>query len=176
MVNPLEGFENTINLNTFNNKINLGYENINKLDNFLMSSNGIKQSPEMLEGIITKIQNGEEINLSGLSHENRELTEDLKVLFDKAGQKENDLASFNGVHGTSEVADKFSDLLGKYLNNVDKTSKKAEHAVETFATGGNIDLHSVMIASQKASLSMQLALQMRNKIVMAYKEIQRIHV
>ena len=78
--------------------------------------------------------------------------------------------------GPQELVDKFSDLMGKYMNVVDKKHKAAEKAIETFASGGNIDIHSVMIASQKASLSMQLTMQLRNKIVQAYQEIKHIRV
>jgi len=77
---------------------------------------------------------------------------------------------------SSDVAHNFSNVLGDFLNNVNQKNKDAEKAVQTFATGGNIDLHSVMIAAEKSELSMQLAVQLRNKFVQAYQEISRIQV
>ena len=50
----------------------------------------------------------------------------------------------------------------------------AYEAAETFAAGGDISVHDVMIASQKANLTMQMALQMRNRLVTAYNELRNI--
>lgn len=44
------------------------------------------------------------------------------------------------------------------------------------AIGGDVDLHDVMIATEKASTAVQLAVQIRNKIVDAYQEIDRMQV
>ena len=40
----------------------------------------------------------------------------------------------------------------------------------------NLDVHQVMIAAQEASVSLNLALQVRNKLVDAYQEIQRVNM
>jgi flagellar hook-basal body complex protein FliE len=105
-----------------------------------------------------------------------ELKADLQGLVEKNQPLDND-NFFNDSGATAgDVANKFSDVLGNYINGVNEKNKAAEKAVETFASGGNIDLHSVMIASEKASLSMQLAVQMKSKILQAYQEISRIQI
>ncbi len=43
-------------------------------------------------------------------------------------------------------------------------------------TGETQDLHTTMIAVQKADLSFQMMMQVRNKIVQAYQEIMRMQV
>ncbi|MGB3261796.1 flagellar hook-basal body complex protein FliE, partial [Paenisporosarcina sp.] len=43
-------------------------------------------------------------------------------------------------------------------------------------TGEVKDIHEVMIASQKASLSLQLTVQVRNKVVEAYQEVMRMQL
>ena len=45
-----------------------------------------------------------------------------------------------------------------------------------FAAGEPMDVHQVMIASQEAGVMLDLALQVRNKIVEAYQEILRVNV
>ncbi|OGI02700.1 MAG: flagellar hook-basal body complex protein FliE [Candidatus Melainabacteria bacterium GWF2_37_15] len=136
-------------ISEFTNKLNVAnFKNLNKLDEFVNSSD----NPEVLKGGISKI---EQLN-------DLELASDLKAL--------------QGTSTTQDVADKFSDLMNNYMNNVDQKHKAAEKAVETFASGGNIDVHSVMIAAEQANVSMQLTMQLRNKILQAYQEIHNIRI
>ena len=44
------------------------------------------------------------------------------------------------------------------------------------ANGENVDLHTVMITSQKASISLSATLEIRNKVVEAYQEIMRMNI
>jgi len=78
--------------------------------------------------------------------------------------------------GAGQVANDFKSTLSKSLNELNSTQRNAENAIETFATGGDIDVHSVMIASQKASISMSMAMQLRNKAISAYQEIYKMGV
>lgn len=78
--------------------------------------------------------------------------------------------------GAGKVANDFQSALSNSMNELNTTQRDAENAIETFATGGDIDVHSVMIASQKASLSMSMALQLRNKALQAYQEIYKMGV
>jgi len=166
-------------MNNYSSKINIssfqGYENISKLDDFMSSFNG--EDSELLKGAVTKIQGGQglqEADFAGLSKENTQFVKDLQSLLNnKEGMT---ITSVKGIDNTREVVNKFSKLLGNYMNNVNNKEMTAEKAAETFATGGNIDLHTVMIATEKANLSMQLALQLRNKVLQAYQQIQRIRV
>ena len=47
---------------------------------------------------------------------------------------------------------------------------------EKLINGGDIELHDVMIASQKASITLNTTLEIRNKVVEAYQEIMRMPV
>jgi flagellar hook-basal body complex protein FliE len=47
---------------------------------------------------------------------------------------------------------------------------------EDLAMGGNTNIHDAMIAAEKASLSMQMAIQVRNRILAAYTEITSMGV
>jgi flagellar hook-basal body complex protein FliE len=53
---------------------------------------------------------------------------------------------------------------------------EASQAVDKLMTGESQNVHQTMIALQKADVSFQLMMQIRNKIVSAYEEIQRMQV
>lgn len=149
-------------IGNFGNKLDVAsFEKMDGLEDFISSSD----NPTLLKGVVTKIQQGDNIvetDFAGLSGQDMEFANDLKAI--------------KGTTGPKDVADNFSELMGKYINSVDQKHKVAENAVETFATGGNIDVHSVMIASEQANLSMQLTMQLRNKILQAYQEINNVRV
>lgn len=75
-----------------------------------------------------------------------------------------------------KTASDFSKAFGDGLNSVNKTQNEAYTAAETFASGGDISVHEVMAASQKANLTMQMAIQLRNKMINAYTEINNVRV
>lgn len=153
------------------------FSRISSLDDFTAGLDDSEDST-MLKGAISKVQTGQPISaddLSGLSGENSQLITDLQTLLDR-NDKAQEITRLEGISSTKNVADKFSELLNNYVNNVNQQNKAAENAVETFASGGDIDLHSVMIATEKAGLSMQLAMQLSNKLLNAYREINNVRV
>lgn len=62
------------------------------------------------------------------------------------------------------------------IKNINQKQVEAENAVETLAAGGDISVHEVMIAAEKANLSMQMGLQLRNKIITAYNELYNVRI
>ena len=76
--------------------------------------------------------------------------------------------------GAGELLENFKRGFGNALNSVNEKQLASQRAIETFATGGNIDVHEVMIAAEKSSLSMQMALQMRNKMISFYNEFKNL--
>ncbi len=70
----------------------------------------------------------------------------------------------------------FADLLNNALNNLNETQLKAEKLTLDLLTGEVQDLHQVTIALQEAKLTMQLAVEIRNKVVEAYQEVSRMQV
>ena len=57
-----------------------------------------------------------------------------------------------------------------------KLKLQSDTLTEKLALGQEVDLHEVMIASQKANITMQLTLEIRNKAVEAYQEMMRMQV
>lgn len=75
-----------------------------------------------------------------------------------------------------KILESFGNILKKQIQETNQIQKDSEKAQETFATGGNVSLHEVMLKAEKAEMAMQLTLQLRNKLISAYKEIQSMHV
>ncbi|RAK23366.1 flagellar hook-basal body complex protein FliE [Anoxybacillus vitaminiphilus] len=76
----------------------------------------------------------------------------------------------------AEAHQAFSQFLKEAINKVNTEQVKSDIMTEKLVKGENIDLHQVMIASQKASISLQLALEVRNKVIEAYQEVMRMQV
>ena len=70
----------------------------------------------------------------------------------------------------------FSGMLKNSLDDVDRLQKEADQAVQELASGNGKDIHNVMIALEKAEISFQLMMQVRNKIINAYETIMRMQV
>ncbi len=70
----------------------------------------------------------------------------------------------------------FGETLRDALTTVNDAQKQSDLAVQTLMTGENQDLHATLIAVQKADLSFQMMMQVRNKIIQAYQEIMRTQV
>jgi flagellar hook-basal body complex protein FliE len=70
----------------------------------------------------------------------------------------------------------FGRILDESLGEVNKLQVQADQAVEALAKGEGISLHETMIALEQADLSFRLMMQVRNKIVDAYREILSMQV
>ncbi|MBS3872620.1 MAG: flagellar hook-basal body complex protein FliE [Firmicutes bacterium] len=70
----------------------------------------------------------------------------------------------------------FAAQLNEALNEVNALQLKADDMATKLALGQIDDVHQVTIAMEKAALSLQLAVQVRNKMVEAYQEISRMQV
>lgn len=72
--------------------------------------------------------------------------------------------------------DSFGDMLKNKIDEVNNQQVNAENVTEGFVKGDTTDVHNVMLATQEATMSLQLAIQMRNKIVDAYQELNKMQV
>lgn len=70
----------------------------------------------------------------------------------------------------------FSEWVQRSLADVNRELKVADQAVNDLATGRQKDIHATMIAMQKAEVSFELVLQIRNKLISAYDEIRRMSI
>ncbi|OQX30240.1 MAG: flagellar hook-basal body complex protein FliE [Candidatus Sedimenticola endophacoides] len=80
-----------------------------------------------------------------------------------------------GARESSPV--EFSQLLKQSIDRVNETQQQAGEMKEAFELGsGEADLAEVMIAVQKSSLSFEAMVQVRNKLVEAYKEVMNMPI
>lgn len=75
-----------------------------------------------------------------------------------------------------EAQKAFSTWLNESIKNVNQAQIESQVATEKFVRGDNIQLHDVMITAQKASISLQTTVEVRNKVIEAYQEIMRMQV
>ncbi len=77
----------------------------------------------------------------------------------------------------AEGQSSFADMLGQAIGKVADTQQASTQLANAFEIGkSGVDLTDVMIASQKASVSMQALTQVRNKLVQAYQDIMQMPV
>jgi flagellar hook-basal body complex protein FliE len=74
----------------------------------------------------------------------------------------------------SDAGGGFSGVLSNALQQVNQLSGGAEQQIGNLLKGGNADMSSVMIAVEKADVAFQLMMQVRNKIVSAYQDIEKM--
>ncbi len=72
--------------------------------------------------------------------------------------------------------EKFGDVLRDAISTTNELQKQSNQEVQKFMAGESQDLHTTMIAVQKADLSFQMMMQVRNKLINAYQEIMRMQI
>jgi flagellar hook-basal body complex protein FliE len=65
----------------------------------------------------------------------------------------------------------FGDLLKNTVAGIDGLQQQAAAAVTGMLNGSGVDVHDAMIATQKADMSFELGLALRNKAVAAYQQV-----
>jgi len=78
-----------------------------------------------------------------------------------------------GAQTTAPAGESFGNLLQSSLERVARMQTEADRAVEDLTLERQTDIHSVMIAVEKAGIGMELALQIRNKLLNAYETVMR---
>ncbi|ETT03735.1 flagellar hook-basal body complex protein FliE [Providencia alcalifaciens F90-2004] len=71
----------------------------------------------------------------------------------------------------------FTDHLVASVNQINETRVQSAQKVQDFTLGKpDVSLNDVMVDMQKSSLSLQMGIQVRNKLVSAYQEIMSMPV
>src|SRR6056297_216460 len=70
----------------------------------------------------------------------------------------------------------FQKILNDAIKNVNVQQKDAIQAEDDFAAGKISNIHDVIIRAEKAAMSLTMTMEVRNKIVDAYKEIMRMQL
>lgn len=70
----------------------------------------------------------------------------------------------------------FASFLSRAINEVDNAERITQSIDKNLAAGNIDNLHDAMIAAQKAEITLSLALEVKNQVLEAYREIMRIQV
>lgn len=70
----------------------------------------------------------------------------------------------------------FSDILKQALQEVDAAQHNAEQEVRNLMTGESTDMHTAILAVQKADVSFQMMMAVRGKLIDAYREVMRMQM
>jgi flagellar hook-basal body complex protein FliE len=90
----------------------------------------------------------------------------------------------NAIEGAKSIArsDKtqeesgFSNILSEAIEYIKETEAASDAATEALLTGDSDDIHTAMIAAQKAEIAVGYAVEIRNKLIQAYDEIMNMQV
>jgi len=80
----------------------------------------------------------------------------------------------NGSDAASGIS--FGQILSEAIAQVNGLQQQSTALTNDFIAGKTDSIHEVLIAGEKASLSLQLVLEVRNKVLEAYQEINRMQI
>ena len=80
-----------------------------------------------------------------------------------------------GVSGSSGVPS-FGEALEKAVASVSRVQSESDESTRLFALGKDVDLHTVLLQVEKADLSFRTMMEVRNKLLEAYREVMRIQI
>ena len=88
----------------------------------------------------------------------------------------NEMAKISTPVTSSEAQQTFANTLKDAISNVNTQQLQSDTMTQKLINGGDVELHEVMIASQKASITLNATMEVRNKVIEAYQEIMRMSV
>ncbi len=96
----------------------------------------------------------------------------ISPLFPSEGEK----AGFKGHISFDKKEISFQKVLTGLIEKVGKLEKNADEAIQKLISGEIGDIHQVMMAAEEANIAFQLMMEIRNKLIEAYKEIMHIQI
>jgi flagellar hook-basal body complex protein FliE len=85
-------------------------------------------------------------------------------------------ASSPGDGGAAKSGGGFGDLLRSVLDDANRAQVESDRALESLSRGEGTDVHDVMLALTRADLSFRLLVEVRDRLVEAYQEVQRMQI
>ncbi len=88
-----------------------------------------------------------------------------------------ELAKERSRLGIQNNPEDFGQMLMDVMKDVNQSQLNAREVQNQFMTGQpGVEIHDVKIAAEKASIAIQLTMQVRNKVLEAYQELSRMQV
>jgi len=75
---------------------------------------------------------------------------------------------------TTTAGGSFGDLFKKAINDTSGMQDNAKDLISAYLRGEPVELHQVMAASEEASISLELLVELRNKLTEAYRTVMNI--
>ena len=110
-----------------------------------------------------------------------EVNESFQNDFDRMLQREMESEKisasrkFDNMSPVDSLMHSIETAFGNGLNDVNEKKLYSNSLQEAFARGEEVSVHDIMIASEKSALSMQMAMQIRNKMISAYTDIKNMN-
>lgn len=82
----------------------------------------------------------------------------------------------NSAEGAADLSKQFGSFLNEAMNNLNTGQQQVDQLNQSFIKGELADVHQLTIATEKASLGLELTVQVRNKVLEAYQEIMRMQL
>ena len=76
----------------------------------------------------------------------------------------------------SAAAGDFRSVLAAAVDRVEQVQANASQSIDRYLSGDGEELHTAAIAAERAELSLDMFLQVRNKVVSAYQEVMRMQL
>jgi flagellar hook-basal body complex protein FliE len=80
------------------------------------------------------------------------------------------------ISSAQPAGESFAGMLGKMVAEVNAKQHAAGETVAAMQAGQNVPLHQAVIAMEEASVSFQLMVEVRNKLLESYQEIMRMQI
>ena len=77
----------------------------------------------------------------------------------------------NVTKTNNEKGNNFSEILKESLDSLNEKQVNSDNITNDFITGKDVEGHEMILATEEAKMSLQLAIQVRNKVVDAIKEL-----
>lgn len=109
-----------------------------------------------------------------------EVNDDFGNDFDRMLQKEmtaekvSASRKFDNMSPVNSLMNSIENAFSNGLNDVNEKKMYSDSLQEAFARGEDVSVHELMIASEKSALSLQMAMQIRNKMISAYTDIKNM--
>ena len=110
-----------------------------------------------------------------------QVNNDFQNDFDRMLQNEieaekNQSKKINNISSVGSLMNSIENAFSNGLNDVNEKRLQLDAMQEAFARGEDVSIHDMMIASEKSMLSMQMAMQIRNKMISAYTDLKNMSV
>lgn len=88
----------------------------------------------------------------------------------------NDNFNINNNENNKTSSSSFQNVLKDSLDKLNEKQVQADEVTNDFVAGNDVDVHEMLLDMEEAKISMQLAIQIRNKVVEAVQELTRMQL